>query len=62
MIPLVKNLWKNGYTRMIGVTTTMVTVIRIEVAVWECARLAARLADDVELLTRAFKELAWLMY
>lgn len=32
MIPLVKYLWKNGYTSMIGITTNIVTVIRIDVA------------------------------
>ncbi len=41
-----------------GVTTTMVTVIRIEVAVCACARLAAILAEEVVLFTRAFRELA----
>lgn len=43
---------------MIGVTTMMVTVIRIEVAVCALARLAAIFADEVLLLTKAFRELA----
>ena len=39
----------------------MVTVIRIEVAVEACARLAVIAYMDVELFTRAFRELAWLI-
>ena len=58
IIPLVKNLWKMGYTRRIGVTTTIVTVIRMDVAVEACARLAAIASAEEELFTSAFKELA----
>jgi|LSQX01.1.fsa_nt_gb hypothetical protein len=43
---------------MIGVTTTIVTVMRIEVAVCAVARVAAIDVDDVVVLTRAFSELA----
>ena len=60
MIPLVKYFWKNGYTRMIGVTTNMVTVIRTEVAVATWASESATDAEDeVELM--ALTELAALI-
>jgi hypothetical protein len=62
MIPLTKYLWKIGYTKSIGATTTIVTVIRMEVAVAACAKDAAMDEALVELLTSALSELAWFMY
>jgi hypothetical protein len=61
MIPFVKYLWKNGYTNIIGTTTTMVTVILMDVAVCACASEAASDAAEAVLLTNAFKELAEFM-
>jgi hypothetical protein len=54
MIPLVKYFWKNGYTRMMGVTTKIVTVILTEVDVDACAKvLAMEAVDEVELTIAA---------
>ena len=61
IIPFVKYLWKNGYTRMIGVTTMMVTVIRTEVVVAACASVAAADAELPVLLITDFSELAELI-
>ena len=62
MMPFTKYFWKIGYTRRIGATTTIVTVIRMDVAVAACARDAASEAAFPVLFTSAFSELAWLMY
>ena len=62
MIPFTKYLWNIGYTRSIGATTTMVTVIRMDVAVAACASEAASDAAFPVLLTNALSELAWLIY
>ena len=45
---------------MIGNTTTTVTVMRMDVAVAACARLAISADVEVLLLTSAFRLLAWL--
>ena len=41
MIPFTKYLWKIGYTRIIGITTIIVTVIRTLEGVWLVATAAA---------------------
>jgi hypothetical protein len=38
MIPFMKNLWKIGYTRMMGITTITETVILTDVGVCLVAR------------------------
>ena len=58
MMPLVKKRWKNGYTNSIGMTTTIVTVMRTDVAVCALARLAAMDAVELVLLIKALSELA----
>mgnify|MGYP002577244079 CR=1 FL=1 len=41
MMPFTKYLWKMGYTRIMGITTIIVTVIRTLVGVWLVATAAA---------------------
>lgn len=61
MIPFTKYLWKIGYTRIIGITTIIVTVIRTLVGVWLVATAAAM--DALLLvLARPASELAWFRY
>ena len=58
IIPLMKYLWKIGYTSIIGTTTMIVIVIRILVAVCVVASAPAREAPEEVLLARLERELA----
>ena len=55
IIPLVKYRWKNGYTRTIGTTTIMVTVIRV-VTAFACVITLATLVEAVALFKAAAEE------